>query len=285
MQKACRRVLVRQKSIPIVEKTYRNAAMNILEKIIAYKRKELAVSIKRTPVKKLESSLLFAREIIPLTDYILNPAKTGIIAEFKRKSPSKGIINRVSDIEQVTSGYCRYGASGISVLTDNEFFGGSSSDLSRARAVCPVPILRKDFIIDEYQIIEARAIGADVILLIAAALDKNRILQLARFARTIELQVLLEIHDPVEIETINEFINIIGVNNRDLNTFRVNTKISFEMAEKIPEQFVRISESGISSPAILKELREAGYHGFLIGEIFMQTVDPVAAFSGFIKKI
>jgi indole-3-glycerol phosphate synthase len=259
--------------------------MNILEKIIAYKRKELAASIKRTPVKKLESSLLFSREIIPLTDYILNPAKTGIIAEFKRKSPSKGIINLVSDIEQVTSGYCRYGASGISVLTDNEFFGGSSTDLSRARAVCPVPILRKDFIINEYQIIEARAIGADVILLIAAALNKNRILQLARFARSIELQVLLEIHDSGEIETVNEFIDIIGVNNRDLNTFRVNTKISLEMAEKIPEQFVRISESGISSSAIVKELREAGYHGFLIGEIFMHTDDPVAAFSRFTKKI
>ena len=259
--------------------------MNILEKIIAYKRKELAASIKRTPVKKLESSILFTREVIPLTDYILNPAKTGIIAEFKRKSPSKGIINQVSDIEQVTSGYCRYGASGISVLTDNEFFGGSSNDLSHARAVCPVPILRKDFIIDEYQIIEARAIGADAILLIAAALDKNRILQLARFARSLELQVLLEIHDPGEIETVNEFINIIGVNNRDLNTFRVNTKISIEMVEKIPEQFVRISESGISSPAILKKLREAGYHGFLIGEIFMHTDDPVAAFSGFTKKI
>lgn len=259
--------------------------MNILEKIIAYKRKELVTNIKRTPVKKLESSMLFTREIIPLTDYILNPVKTGIIAEFKRKSPSKGIINRVSDIEQVTSGYCRYGASGISVLTDYEFFGGSSTDLSRARAVCPVPILRKDFIIDEYQIIETRAIGADVILLIAAALNKYRILQLARFARSIKLQVLLEIHDSVEIESVNEYIDIIGVNNRDLNTFRVNTKISIEMAGKIPEQFVKISESGISSPAILKELREAGYHGFLMGEIFMDTDDPVAAFSGFTKKI
>jgi indole-3-glycerol phosphate synthase len=259
--------------------------MNILEKIIAYKKKEVAASIKRTPVKKLENSTLFTREVISLIDYILNPAKTGIIAEFKRKSPSKGIINQVSDIEQVTSGYCRYGASGISVLTDNEFFGGSSSDLSHARMVCPVPILRKDFIINEYQIIETRAIGADAILLIAAALDKNRILQLARFASSIGLQVLLEIHDPGEIEMLNEFIDIIGVNNRDLNTFRVDIKISIGMVGKIPADFIRISESGISSPSILKELREAGYHGFLLGEIFMHTDDPVAAFSGFIKKI
>ena len=259
--------------------------MNILEKIIAYKRKELAVSIKRTPVKKLESSKLFTREIIPLTDYILNPAKTGIIAEFKRKSPSKGIINRVSEIEQVTSGYCHYGASGISVLTDNKFFGGSSSDLLHARAVSPVPILRKDFIIDEYQIIESRAIGADAILLIAAALDKDRVLQLARFARSLGLQVLLEIHDPGEIETINEFIDIIGVNNRDLNTFRVDIRNSIEMVGKIPGHFIQISESGISSPSILKELREAGYHGFLIGEQFMCAPDPVKAFAEFARLI
>jgi indole-3-glycerol phosphate synthase len=259
--------------------------MNILEKIIAHKKKEVAVSIKRITVPMLERSLLFNREIIPLADYVLSPLKTGIIAEFKRKSPSKGIINRVPDIKEVASGYFRNGASGLSVLTDNEFFGGSNTDLSDARAVCPVPILRKDFIIDEYQIIEARAIGADAILLIAAALDKNRILQFARFARSLELQVLLEIHDPVEIETVNQYIDIIGVNNRDLNTFSVNTKVSLEMAEKIPEHFVRISESGISSPSIVKELREAGYHGFLIGEIFMNSDDPVAAFSDFTKRI
>jgi indole-3-glycerol phosphate synthase len=195
------------------------------------------------------------------------------------------MINRVSDIEQVTSGYCRYGASGISVLTDDEFFGGSCSDLTQARSVCPVPILRKDFIIDEYQIIEARAIGADAILLIAAALDKNRILQLACFARSIGLQVLLEIHDPGEIEMLNEYIDIIGVNNRDLNTFRVDTKISIGMVGKIPAHFIRISESGISSPSILKELREAGYHGFLIGEKFMCTPDPVKTFAEFVRLL
>lgn len=259
--------------------------MNILEKIIANKRKELALSIKQTPVKKLESSLLFSREIIPLTDFILNPAKTGVIAEFKRKSPSKGFINRVSDIEQVTSGYCRYGASGISVLTDNEFFGGSNSDLSHARAVCPVPILRKDFIIDEYQIIEARAIGADVILLIAAAHKKSGILNLARLANSLGLEVLLEIHETDDLDKVNQYINIIGVNNRNLKTFEVNTGISEKIADKIPPGFIRISESGISSPQIIKKLKSAGYHGFLIGEKFMCTPDPVKAFSEFVKLI
>lgn len=259
--------------------------MNILEKIVAHKKKELAVAVENNPVEKFRRSLLFNREVLSLSDSIIDPSKTGIIAEFKRKSPSKGIINRVSRVEEIVSGYCRYGASGISVLTDNEFFGGCNSDLSLARGVCQAPILCKDFIIDEYQIVGARAIGADAILLIAAALDKKRILQLARFARSLDLQVLLELHNVAEIETANEFVNIIGVNNRDLNTFRVDTSISFEMAEKIPEQFIRISESGISSPDVIRELREAGYQGFLIGGAFMETGDPVAAFSDFTSKI
>lgn len=258
--------------------------MDILKKIIAHKKKELAEAVKNTPVEKLRESLLFNREVLPLSDFIIDPSKTGIIAEFKRKSPSKGIINREPDIEKVAEGYCRYGASGISVLTDNEFFGGSNSDLSLARKVSKVPILRKDFIIDEYQIVEARSIGADAILLIAAALDKNRILQLARFARSINLQVLLELHNITEIDTVNEFVNIVGVNNRDLSTFRVDTNISIAMAEKIPQQFVKISESGITSPDVIRKLKEAGYNGFLIGGAFMESEDPVTAFSEFTKK-
>ncbi|MCE5347009.1 MAG: indole-3-glycerol phosphate synthase TrpC [Bacteroidales bacterium] len=259
--------------------------MDILKKIIAYKKKELAEAVKNNPVEKLRESLLFNREVLPLYDSILDSSKTGIIAEFKRKSPSKGIINRESDIEKVAEGYCRCGASGISVLTDHKFFGGSSSDLSHARAVSKIPILRKDFIIDEYQIVEARAIGADAILLIAAVLDKSRILELARFARSIDLQVLLELHNIAEIDTVNEFVNIVGVNNRDLGTFRVDTNISIAMAEKIPQQYVKISESGISSPDVIRKLKEAGYNGFLIGGAFMESEDPVAAFSEFTKKI
>lgn len=259
--------------------------MNILGKILAQKKKELTITVKNNPVEKLRNSFFYNRKILSLSDFITDPSKTGIIAEFKRKSPSKGIINCISDIEKVTSGYCCYGASGISVLTDNEFFGGSNEDLTLARKVCEVPILRKDFIIDEYQIIETRAIGADAILLIAAALDKNRILQLARFARSVDLQVLLEIHNTAEIEAVNEFVNIVGVNNRDLSTFKVDVNISIEIVKKIPEQFIKVSESGISSPDVIHKLRNAGYQGFLIGGAFMKEEDPIATFSEFTKKI
>ena len=203
--------------------------MNILDNIVAFKRNEVKVNKKMFPVSKLEDSVYFRRKASSFIEAISKPGPS-VIGEFKRKSPSKGTINLVSDIEQVTSGYCRYGASALSVLTDSKFFGGSSTDLSHARVICRVPILRKDFIIEEYQIIESRAIGADAILLIAATLSKHRILQLARFARSIGLQVLLEIHNSNEIEMVNEFVNLIGVNNRDLNTFSVNTKISLEMA-------------------------------------------------------
>lgn len=259
--------------------------MSILEEILAHKKKEIELSAKNNPVEKLMKSILFNRSIFSLSDLITDPAKTGIIAEFKRRSPSKGIINITQDVEKVTSGYCQYGASGISVLTDNEFFGGSNEDLILARAVCGIPVLRKDFIIDEYQIIEARAIGADAILLIAAALEKKRIQQLASFARSLDLQVLLEIHNTVEIDSVNEFINIIGVNNRDLNTFKVDLNTSFEIAEKIPEQFIKISESGISSIDVISKLKNVGYRGFLVGGAFMQEEDPVSAFSEFTKKL
>jgi indole-3-glycerol phosphate synthase len=259
--------------------------MKILEEIIASKNKEIAENRLLRSVKELEKSPYFDRAIIPLTDYILNPEKSGIIAEFKRKSPSKGVINSKSDVCVVTSGYSLYGASGLSVLTDSQFFGGSNEDLSLARQANNIPVLRKDFIIDEYQIIESRSIGTDAILLIAAALDKKKIMSLARFARSLDLQVLLEIHNKTEIDTINEFINVVGVNNRNLNTFEVNTGISLELLSHIPEQFVKISESGLSSVDVVRELRSAGYDGFLMGEIFMKSSDPVAAFSDFVSKI
>lgn len=259
--------------------------MNILEKIILHKKKEVAIRSLHTPFKELERSLFFHREIIPLRDYILNPSRTGIIAEFKRKSPSRGIINNLAEPEKIVSGYSLIGASAVSVLTDLEFFGGSNTDLLRARTSCNIPILRKDFIIDEYQIIETRAIGADAILLIAAALNKNTVYTLARFAQSLGLQVLLEIHHYSEIDMINGFINVVGVNNRNLNTFEVNTDISVEMAGRLPADIVRISESGLSSPEVIKNLRHAGYHGFLMGETFMKTDDPVAAFSDFVKLI
>lgn len=259
--------------------------MTILDKIIENKKKELKVLTGVTSVGDLEKSRLFKREPISLSKHILDRTRTGIIAEFKRKSPSKGLINSSSSVMEVTSGYFREGASGVSVLTDNQFFGGSTSDLLNAREKSSFPILRKDFIIDEYQVIESKSIGADAILLIAAALDNQAILNLSRLARSLGLEVLLEIHEQDELDIVNQYVNIIGVNNRNLKTFEVNTDISEKIADKIPPGFLRISESGISSPQILKKLRTSGYDGFLMGEKFMCTPDPVKAFNEFVKDI
>ena len=259
--------------------------MTILDKIIENKRRELNLLIQATPVRDLENSILFKRQIISLSEFLLDKSKTGIIAEFKRKSPSKGIINSLSAIEEVTAGYFREGASGVSVLTDTQFFGGSNVDLLRARNKSIFPILRKDFIIDEYQVIESKSIGADAILLIAAALGNQEILNLSRLARSLGLEVLLEIHEPDELEKVNQYINIIGVNNRNLKTFEVNTDISEKLEEKIPDGYIKISESGISSPQVINKLRACGYNGFLIGEKFMGTPDPVKAFSEFVKDL
>jgi len=259
--------------------------MTILDKIIENKRRELNLLTEATPVRDLENSILFKRQIISLSEFILDKSKTGIIAEFKRKSPSKGIINSLSAIEKVTSGYFREGASGVSVLTDTQFFGGSNADLLRARNKSIFPILRKDFIIDEYQVIESKSIGADAIILIAAALGKQEINNLSVLARSLGMEVLLEIHEPDELEKINQYVNIIGVNNRNLKTFEVNIDISEKLAAKIPNGFLKISESGISSPRVIKNLRVFGYNGFLIGEKFMGTPDPVKAFSEFVKDL
>ncbi|OFY78538.1 MAG: indole-3-glycerol phosphate synthase, partial [Bacteroidetes bacterium RBG_19FT_COMBO_42_7] len=199
--------------------------MNLLDKIIANKKKELAELIGLKPVKELERNEFFTRSIIPLTESILSPGKTGIIAEFKRKSPSQGILNNQVDIGIVTTGYAREGASGLSVLTDHEFFGGDINDLMLVRKLNSIPVLRKDFIIDEYQVIESKAAGADVILLIAAIIPENQILKLARLARSIGLQVLMEVHNVTEIQMVNEYVDIIGVNNRDLRTFKIDTKL------------------------------------------------------------
>lgn len=259
--------------------------MTLLDKIINYKKKELKVLAGITTTEDLRNSILFDREIISLSEFLRDKSKTGIIAEFKRKSPSKGIINSTSSVEEVTSGYFKEGASGVSVLTDTQFFGGSDYDLLHIREKSLFPILRKDFIIEEYQVLQSKAIGADAILLIAAALGKKEILNLSGLARSIGMEVLLEIHEPDELEMVTQYVNIIGVNNRNLKTFEVNTDNSEKIAEKIPTGFLKISESGISSPQIMKNLRVSGYDGFLIGEKFMNTPDPVKAFSEFVKEL
>jgi indole-3-glycerol phosphate synthase len=259
--------------------------MTILDEIIGNKTKELKMLKQMTGLRDLEKSSLFGRQVYSLSEFLMDKSKTGIIAEFKRRSPSKGIINSSSSVEKVISGYFSKGASGVSVLTDNKYFGGSTADLLNAREKSNFPLLRKDFIIDEYQVIESKSIGADVILIIAAALGKKEIFNLSRSARSIGLEVLLEVHGPDELKKVNQYINIIGVNNRNLKTFEVNTDISDKIADKIPQGLLKISESGISSPQVIKKLRVIGYNGFLIGEKFMCTPDPVKAFSEFVKDL
>ena len=257
--------------------------MNILDKIVQNKKKELQHLMELTSVRDLEKSLLFNRRTISLSESLSANTGTGIVAEFKRKSPSRGILNSLSSVKEVISGYIREGASGLSVLTDNRFFGGSANDLLCARENSIIPILRKDFIIDEFQVVESKSIGADTILLIAAILEEKTIFRLARLARSLGLEVILEIHEQDELHKVNSYINIIGVNNRNLKTFGINTDVSEKLSEKIPDGFLKISESGISSPLVIEKLREAGYNGFLIGENFMKASDPVKAFSEFVK--
>lgn len=254
--------------------------MTILDKIIARKKEEIAQRKAAVTMQELERSPLFNRERISLQNSLLKNDSTGIIAEFKRQSPSKGIINGEADVVEVTKGYTRYGAACLSVLTDADFFGGSFDDLMQAR-VNPIPILRKDFIVDEYQLIEARSLGADAILLIAACLSPKEVKQLAQQARQLELEVLLELHNEVELGHVCEETRIIGINNRDLKTFSVDLDRSLGMAEKLPGDAIKVAESGISQIETLELFYKNGFRGFLIGENFMKDNNPVEAFARF----
>ncbi|HTB51747.1 MAG TPA: indole-3-glycerol phosphate synthase TrpC [Ferruginibacter sp.] len=258
--------------------------MNILDKIIEQKRIEVAERKATASIDSLKKSAFFSRPVFSLKQFLLDSTKTGIIAEFKRKSPSKGIINDKVDVEDVTKAYTKFGASCLSVLTDEHFFGGSTQDLKRAR-VNHIPILRKDFIIDEYQIIEARAMGADVILLIAACLTPERVKALAVFAKQLQLEVLLEIHNEEELQHICDETEIVGVNNRDLKTFTVDINRSIELSKKIPADKIKIAESGIHDIETILIFKKAGFKGFLIGENFMKQPDPMIAFADFVNEL
>jgi indole-3-glycerol phosphate synthase len=257
---------------------------NILEHIIEYKREEVRQHKKDMPVKELEKSRLFSRTVFSLKKSLRDVSRTGIIAEFKRRSPSKGVINAGASVERVTAAYAQYGASAISVLTDTTSFGGSPEDLMRAR-INPLPVLRKDFIIDEYQILEARAMGADAILLIAACLRPEETKRLAGFAATAGLEVLLEIHQESELEHLCDAVDVIGINNRDLKTFEVDINRSIELANKLPAGRVVIAESGIHDVETICRLKFAGFNGFLIGEQFMKEPDPAVAFASFVDQL
>ena len=260
--------------------------MNILDKIVLNKKAEVQAAKQNTTIKELEASALFNRQAYSFRDFLLDPARTGIIAEFKRRSPSKGIINDKVSVETVTTAYAEAGASALSVLTDTDFFMGTNADLLKARQANTIPVLRKDFMIDEFQVIEAKSLGADVILLIAAILTPQEIDKLASLAKSLGLNVLLEVHNLEELErSINPNLDAIGVNNRNLADFSVSVETSFDLAEQIPDEFLKISESAISNTKVIRELKQAGFSGFLIGETFMKQADPGLAMREFVKGL
>lgn len=260
----------------------------ILESIVANKYREVKKAKNERNISFLERSIYFNRVANSLVKNLTTPNMAGIIAEHKRKSPSKGIINDKLSVQEITNGYTAAKASGLSVLTDFSFFGGTKEDLIISRISNPdIPILRKDFIIDDYQIIEAKAWGADVILLIAACLSPKQITSLSRTAQNVGLEVLLEVHNQAELEgSPLDSVNMIGVNNRNLKNFSENNiNASIELAEKIPASKIKISESCISDVSAVRYLKSIGYNGFLMGETFMRTEQPAQALKKFIDEI
>lgn len=248
--------------------------MDILTKIINHKKKEVFERKSLYPLKLLEKNIYFTTKPVSLKKYLLKPDKSGIIAEFKTKSPSKGDINLYANVADVSLKYMQAGASALSILTDRDFFGGSLDQLTTARKYNYCPILQKDFVIDEYQVIEAKSYGADAILLIAAALTKTKIAVLTKLAKSLQMEVLFEIHNEQELNKVNDFVDIVGVNNRNLKTFDVNISQSIRLSEFIPDDFLKVSESGIKTARDIIELKKYSYKGFLLGESFMSTRNP-----------
>ena len=260
--------------------------MNILDEIIIYKRKEVEERKSLYPIKLLENSIHFDVKPISLKHYLLREDKYGIIAEIKRQSPSKGIINNYVSIERTSIGYMQAGASALSILTDTKFFGGTNADLETARKYNFCPILQKEFIVDEYQVLEAKSIGADAILLIAAVLDSEEIKNLSTLAKSLGMEVLMEIHNEKELRNnFHDTVDIIGINNRNLKTFKTDIETSVALSEKIPDRYIKISESGINNPDSIIHLQIFGFQGFLIGEHFMQNSRPEKGCAEFISKL
>ena len=252
--------------------------MNILEKIVSDKRKEVAQSKDAVSIKRLEQTELFTRTPVSLSKNLKKGGKSGVIAEIKRSSPSTSTLNTNVNIEQISKGYVKAGATALSILTDEKYFAGTVEDLKLARSFNACPILRKDFIIDEYQVLESKSIGADCILLIAACLTPNEVSQLAALAKSLQLEVLLEVHSALEAEThFNEHVDVLGVNNRNLKSFETDITMSIDLFQYLPQEICKISESGITTGQDLFKLKSCGYDGFLIGGHFMKTSSPANA--------
>ena len=261
---------------------------DILEEIVAHKRIEVAAQKEQTPARKLyaEVEQMMAEGVSKRSlSQALTENDFGIIAEFKRKSPSKGWIKEDGKPEEIPLSYEQNGAAALSILTDEMYFGGSLDFIRKARPLVKLPILRKDFIIDEYQLFQARHVGADAVLLIAADLSKQEVRSLTSLAHDLALEVLLELHSEHELDYADIDVDALGVNNRNLGTFVTDVQNSFRLASQLPQDKVLVSESGISNPDTIRLLREAGYRGFLIGETFMKTDDPGLALKEFIKEL
>ncbi len=257
--------------------------MNVLPQILAKKREELQKQKKAVSIKVLARNVRFAR---PCFLEALRKPGPVIVAEFKRASPSEGVIRSNGKVEEVASAYASAGASALSVLTEKNYFLGSSDDLKTARKTSGLPVLRKDFIFDEYQLIEAKSWGADAVLLIAAILNNTKLSGLLQACRLWELEALVEVHNHSELDRAIAFgADVIGVNNRDLKTMKVDLRTSFTLAEKMDGRTVFISESGLDSPAETAKLYRAGYQGFLIGAHFMKQPDPGAALKRFLSEL
>lgn len=259
--------------------------MSILNEICANRKKQVEANKALYPTALLEKSPYFQADVVSLAHYLTRPGSSGVIAEFKRKSPSKGIINAYADVKQTTISYMQGGAAALSVLTEPDHFGGKDADLTETRKANYCPILRKDFIVDEYQIVESRAIGADAILLIASVHSKDDLKSLHQSARDLGLEVLIEVHSEEELEKLPAGDFILGVNNRDLKSMEVDLQTSIQLISQIDSDRPLISESGIHSPEDLVALREAGYQGFLIGEAFMRTEEPGLELARFVSSI
>ncbi|KUG07321.1 indole-3-glycerol phosphate synthase TrpC [Solirubrum puertoriconensis] len=262
---------------------------DVLARIVAHKQQEVAERRSLVPTTLLERSQYFNSPTLSLLGYLRRPELSGIIAEFKRRSPSKGWINEFAKVERTTLGYMQAGASALSILTDTEFFGGKNEDLATARKFNLCPILRKDFVIDEYQLLEARSIGADAVLLIASVLEPTEVRRLGLFAKDIGLEVLLEVHDREELlrtlDVAIDAVDLVGVNNRDLRDFSVNIDRSLELAQLLPARLGRVAESGLRTAADIQVLRQAGFDGFLIGETFMRNSRPEKACAALIQQL
>lgn len=257
--------------------------MNILDTIIERKKEEIKASKANISVEQLKNAEFFERKGLSLKESV--KSKSGIIAEFKRQSPSKGIINDSVLPLEVTSAYERFGASGISILTDKDFFGGSFNDILSVRNHIHIPILRKDFMVDEYQFHEAKSIGADAVLLIAACLSPQQVQEFTELAHELDMEVLLEIHTENELKHFNPSIDLVGINNRNLKDFKVDLQHSVQLKDQLPKDVLSVAESGIYNIEDFRYLREKGFDAFLMGEYFMRNTHPAKAFEEFASFI